>query len=124
MVELNNMRKQYPYIGNPLGFKLPVKRLAVHPLITEWKELPEDCKKVLHIIKDLVETTIGECQMYLFGSRVKGYWINSSDYDIIIQKNITQKQILEINKIKFPVKVDFKFMLRVDGFGKEAVLIK
>lgn len=118
------MREQYPYIGNPLGYKLPVKRLAVHPLITEWEELTEDCKKVLHSIKHLVENIIGECPMYLFGSRVKGYWLESSDYDIIIEKNITQEEVLEINKVEYPVKVDFKFKLRVEDFDKEAVLIK
>ena len=42
---------RYPYVNNPLGFKLPEVKPVVHPIIYQWDDLPEDQKEELQTIK-------------------------------------------------------------------------
>ena len=81
---------RYPYIGNPLGFKLPDPKSVIHPIIYKWDDLPEDQKEELETIKKIIFSIIGECEITLFGSIVKGYWDDDSDYrtaQILLDKN-------------------------------------
>jgi hypothetical protein len=96
MVELSNMRKQYPYIGNPLGFVLPKKKSSNKPLIKDWEDFSEEEKEILSEIKYELTRYLGEYPLYLYGSRVKGTWTEESDYDIIIEK---VKQIIKAQLI-------------------------
>ena len=118
------MRNQYPYIGNPLGFELRKERPVMYPKIKCWEQFSEEDKKIMQSIKKMVEEQLGSCAMYLYGSRVKGNWEESSDYDIIIEKKLPLESILKIEKLNYPLKKDFKYYEKVKEFVKEAVLIK
>jgi len=118
------MRKQYPYIGNPLGFVLPKKKSSNKPLIKDWEDFSEEEKEILSEIKNELTRYLGEYPLYLYGSRVKGNWTVESDYDIIIEKELSQEQLEIIKNLRYPVNVDFKAYEKVKEFIKEAVLIK
>jgi len=100
------MLNRYPYIGNPFGFKLPDPKPVIHPIIYKWDDLPEDQKEELETIKKIVYSIIGECVISLFGSIVKGYWDEDSDYDLVIHKELPRELILELKKQAYPRKVD------------------
>ena len=100
------MNNRYPYIGNPFGFKLPDPKPVIHPIIYEWNELPKDQKEELSIVKNKITSIIGECDIALFGSIVKGNWDEESDYDILIHKHLSKEQIQELKKQSYPRKVD------------------
>ena len=38
---------RYPYIGNPLGFKLPDPKPVIHPIINKWEDFTEEDKMIL-----------------------------------------------------------------------------
>jgi predicted nucleotidyltransferase len=97
---------RYPYIGNPLGFKLPDPKPVVHPIIYKWDDLPEDQKEELETIKKVVYSIIGQCDISLFGSIVKGYWDEESDYDLLVHKQVSKELISELRKQTYPRKVD------------------
>lgn len=97
---------RYPYIGNPLGFKLPEPKPVIHPIIYKWDDLPEDQKEELEIVKKIVYSIIGECEISLFGSIVKGYWDEESDYDLVIHKEVAKELLTELKKQNYPRKVD------------------
>lgn len=101
---MNSIR--YPYIGNPLGFKLPEPKPVIHPIIYQWDDLPEDQKEELEIVKKIVYSIIGDCEISLFGSIVKGYWDEESDYDIIVHKEVSKDIATELKKQIYPRKVD------------------
>ncbi len=101
---MENIR--YPYIGNPLGFKLPEPKPVIHPIINKWDDLPKDQKKELRKIKKIIFSIIGECEISLFGSIVKGYWDEESDYDLTIHKTFSREVVDELKKQPYPRKVD------------------
>jgi predicted nucleotidyltransferase len=101
---MNQIR--YPYIGNPLGFKLPEPKPVIHPIIYKWDDLPEDQKEELETIKKVVYSIIGRCEISLFGSIVKGYWDEESDYDLTIHKDLSREILSELKKQSYPRKVD------------------
>jgi predicted nucleotidyltransferase len=101
---MNSIR--YPYIGNPLGFKLPEPKPVIHPIIYQWDDLPEDQKEELEIVKKIVYSIIGDCEISLFGSIVKGYWDEESDYDLVIHKQVSKEVASELKKQVYPRKVD------------------
>lgn len=105
---IHNIR--YPYVGNPLGFKLPEPKPVIHPIIYKWDELPEDQKKELEIIKKVIYSIVGECDISLFGSIVKGYWDEESDYDLVIHKEISKDLIKELRNQTYPRKVDINII--------------
>jgi predicted nucleotidyltransferase len=103
---------RYPYIGNPLGFKLPDPKSVIHPIIYKWDDLPEDQKEELETIKKIIFSIIGECEITLFGSIVKGYWDDDSDYDLVVHKEVSKEIINEIRNQKYPRKVDITFNIK------------
>ena len=118
------MREQYPYIGNPLGFTLPKKKATTKPIILNWEDFSTEDKEVLSEIKNELTRYLGEYPLYLYGSRVKGNWTEESDYDIIIDKELSQEELEIIKNLRYPVNVDFKAYENAKEFVKEAVLIK
>lgn len=110
---------RYPYINNPYGFKLPDPKPKIHPVITKFEEFSENDKIILLEIKYIVTSYLGECKVYVFGSRIKGNWNEESDYDIAI---VSDKQDVNLrNRIRnhiYSVEVDIMF-----GFYDEMVEI-
>lgn len=56
-----------------------------------------------------VKAIVADCKCYVFGSRLHGTWIESSDYDVVVVGYITPEQIKQIQGLKYDVKVDFRF---------------
>ena len=101
---------RYPYMNNPFGFKLPEPKPQIHPVINKWDEFLEDDKVILLKIKDIITSYLGDCKVYVFGSRIKGNWDKGSDYDIAIVS--TEVDITLKNKIRnhnYTVEVDIMF---------------
>lgn len=93
---------RYPYINNPLGFKLPEVKPIVHPIIYQWDDLPEDQKQELQSIKETILSIVGECQISLYGSIVKGYWDENSDYDLIVHKSLSKETLTILRSQSYP----------------------
>lgn len=110
---------RYPYVNNPLGFKLPEPKPVIHPIITKWEDFTEEDKTILQNIKSIIVSRTGECNVYVYGSRVKGNWDENSDYDIRVEKQLLPGLIFDLNNIEFPVKVDIKSLAIATEFSKE-----
>jgi len=102
-------KNRWPYLNNPLGFKLPEPKPVIHPIIEKWDDLPEDQKVVLTKVKTVIQALIGPCQILLFGSRVKGYWTEESDYDIRVNKVPSPELIDVIRKSDYGAEVQIFF---------------
>jgi predicted nucleotidyltransferase len=103
---------RYPYVNNPLGFKLPEVKPVVHPIIYQWDDLPEDQKEELQTIKNTIISIIGECQISLYGSIVKGYWDEDSDYDLTIHKGMSKETLGILRSQSYPRSVGINIGLR------------
>jgi predicted nucleotidyltransferase len=104
-------RVRWRLIDDPRGYVLAKGREIVHPIITDWNQLPEDQKKELSIIKEYIYSKISNCELYLFGSRIKGTWNEESDYDIVIVVDeIPNKELIqELQLHNYGVDVDISF---------------
>ena len=100
---------RYPYVNNPFGFKLPEPKPIIHPIINKWDDFSEEDKIILSNIKKIISSDIGDCKVSIFGSRIKGYWDDKSDYDIIIHKTLSQEILYKLKNINYGVKVDINF---------------
>jgi predicted nucleotidyltransferase len=118
------MNKRYPYVNNPLGFKLPEVKPVIHPIIEKWEDFTENDKIILQNIKSIIIGLAGQHNIYVYGSRVKGNWDEDSDYDIIIEKKLSYDLILDICKLEYPVKVDIKAFEKVKEFIPNSILIQ
>jgi len=81
----------------------------IHNRIFDYDDLPHNQKEILSKIKKIIQEQIGECQIRLFGSRINGNWIETSDYDLLIYKSINKEAIIELKSINFGVRVDLCF---------------
>jgi predicted nucleotidyltransferase len=113
--------KRWPYLENPFGFKMPDPPVVTKPLVATWEDLPDDQKEVVLGIRKVIQSFLGDCSITLFGSRLKGYWTDESDYDIIINvkepDEETKKKILSYD---YGVKVDLFF---ADRTGENVMLL-
>ena len=109
MKQLVVKKNRYPYIGNPFGFKLPEPKPVIHPVISKWDDFTEDKKEIIRGIKKVIVSYIGECEVRIFGSMIKGNWDEDSDYDLIILKRPEEDIIKQIKNHNFGVKVYTKF---------------
>ena len=100
---------RYSYIGNPFGYKIPDPKPIIHPIVYNCDDFLDIQKKEIEVIKRIILSIIGECKLSLFGSMVKGYWDNDSDYDLVIHKNITSEQLSQLRSQRYPRKVDINF---------------
>ena len=114
---------RYPYINNPLGFKLPEPKPIIHPIINKWEDFTEEDKTILQNIKSIIVDHIGECKVYVHGSRVKGNWDENSDYDIVINKGILFDSLLKVRSLEFPVKTDVKSGENIENVFNKNILI-
>jgi predicted nucleotidyltransferase len=102
-------KERHPYIGNPYGFKLPEPNPIIHPVINEWDDFTESDKSILLEVKRKIISTIGEFKVSVFGSRIKGNWTDESDYDILINKKLSVKELGILKEIDHEVKVDILY---------------
>ena len=101
---------RYPYINNPFGFKLPEPKPQIHPIINNWNDFSEKDKTILLEIKKIIISYLNDSKVFVYGSRIKGNWDETSDYDISIITNIKNTDLK--NKVKnynYPVEVDISF---------------
>jgi predicted nucleotidyltransferase len=98
--------ERYPYLNNPYGFKLPERNPVVHDVIKKWDDFSESDKEIFLNIKKKITGVVGDCRIFAFGSRINGNWVESSDYDVIVKKDLSQTQFNEIRSIEHDVKVD------------------
>lgn len=117
------MRQQYPYIGNPFGFKLPQPKLVIHPIITKWEQLTPEDQKILSDIKKVIVSEIGDCNLYLYGSKVNGNWDENSDYDLLIDKDIPFETLVKLKNYNYGVDIDLGCFEKIQEYVPESVLI-
>ena len=117
------MRQQYPYIGNPFGFKLPQPKPVIHPIITKWEQLTAKDQMILSDIKKVIVSKIGDCNLYLYGSRINGNWDENSDYDILIDKDVPFESIINLRNYDYGVKIDLGCFEKVEDSAPGGVLI-
>lgn len=117
------MRQQYPYIGNPFGFKLPEPKPVIHPIITKWEQFTAEDQMILSSIKKVIVSKIGDCNLYLYGSKVNGNWDENSDYDLVIDKDIPFEILMDLKEYNYGVKVDLNCFEKVKNNIPESVLI-
>jgi len=102
-------KKRWSLLNNPFGFELPKRPPIIHPIINKWDDFSDEDKVILSNIKRIIVDNIGDCRMSIFGSRVKGYWTEESDYDVIVFKEISDEQLKVIKSINYGVRVDISF---------------
>ncbi len=74
-------------------------------------------KKTLSDLKRIIVSYIGECNVSVFGSRVKGNWDEESDWDLMIFSDVEDKElIMKVRKHHYDVEVDINFTKRILGF--------
>jgi predicted nucleotidyltransferase len=108
VVQQYNMRWTKENCPYPiLEFK---KKIVSHPIINKWDDFTDKDKYILQNIKNIIVSNIGDCRVSIFGSRIKGYWTEDSDYDIMIHKAISQEVLKDIKSIDYGVVVDIGFI--------------
>ena len=112
-------KERYPYIGNPFGFKLPDPKPVIHPIINKWEDFTEEDRLILSNIKNIITSHIGECRITIFGSRIKGYWTEKSDYDIIVYAWPDDETQRKLRKYNYDVVVDLGFRETFTEMEKE-----
>lgn len=85
------------------------KKIISHPIINKWDDFTDKDKYILQNIKNIIVSNIGDCRVSIFGSRIKGYWTEVSDYDIIIHRTISQEILKDIRSIDYGVMADISF---------------
>lgn len=81
----------------------------IHPKITNFNQIPEEQKIVLNRVKSFIVETIGDCQLTFYGSRVKGNWVEDSDYDIFVHKIVDEETKRYLKKHDYGARVDLLF---------------
>ena len=102
-------KERYPYINNPYGFKLPEPNPIIHPVIKKWDDFPESDKLIFLGIKNKITSVIGEFKVSAFGSKVRGNWTDESDYDVLINKELSTEELIALNEIDYQIKADLSY---------------
>lgn len=103
-------KKRWPLLNNPFGFELPKPNPIIHPIINKWDDFSEEDKTILSNIKKIIVENIGDCKISVFGSRTKGNWVESSDYDIFIHKVLSKEIVDNLKNINYGVRVDVHYL--------------
>ena len=101
--------RRWKAIDNPLGFVPELAKPITHPIVTTFDEFSEDQKKTLLHIKSVVVDKIGDCEISVYGSQVKGNWDEDSDWDVVIHKSVHFKEMDYLKKYDYGVRVDMGF---------------
>ena len=84
-----------------------------HPIVKVWEDVPADQMEILLEIKRVVQSFAGDCDVSLFGSRIKGYWTEKSDYDITVGIDLPDKSLRKnIESYNYGVKVHVFYSTR------------
>lgn len=85
------------------------KNPLVHPVVTNFDELPIESKQICREIRISVNDILPQAEVYLFGSRINGRWTDESDFDIIVKWLPTYEERNRIKSIDFGRRVDIWF---------------
>jgi predicted nucleotidyltransferase len=78
-----------------------------------WGDVPADQREVLLHIKKVVQSFARDCNVSLFGSRIKGYWTEKSDYDITVGIYLPDESLRKsIESYNYGVKVHVFYSTR------------
>jgi predicted nucleotidyltransferase len=102
-------KERYPYINNPYGFKLPEQNPIIHPVVKKWDDFTESDKLIFLEIKNKIISVIGDFKVSVFGSRIRGNWTDDSDYDVLINKELSIEELDKLREINHEVKVDASY---------------
>jgi predicted nucleotidyltransferase len=102
-------KKRWGIKDEPNGERFIRNRPITKPIITCWDEFREEDKILLHKIKTVIQEEIGDCNIGLFGSRIKGYWRDESDYDIIVNKSIDDETNKKLREYNYGVLINISF---------------
>lgn len=100
-------REECPY-PIPRGRRRPYEQ--THDRITKWDDLAKEDKELLLKVKEIITSYLGDRVIKLFGSRINGNWIETSDWDVVIIGEIPSVEV--INKIKnydYGFRMDIQF---------------
>lgn len=112
---MNTSSNRFPYINNPLGFKLPEKAPITHPIITEFEQFSTEEKTLLLSFKDIIVSVLGDVKVCVFGSRIKGNWTEKSDWDLsVYYTDITKEKALQIQNLLPKNIVDVKYSISTE----------
>ena len=99
--------RRWSFAERPIKLK-PFKP-EIHPRISFFDELSEEDKQILLSIKSVIVEYIGECELSLFGSRIRGNWDETSDYDVTVHKFVDNETQRKLRTYNFDVPVDLFF---------------
>lgn len=102
--------RRWSFAERPIKLK-PV-RPQIHPRVNSFDELSEKDKELLLSIKNVIVNHVGECDLSLFGSKIKGNWDETSDYDIVVHKFVNREIQKKLKNYNFNVKVDLFFNIQ------------
>ena len=79
-------------------------------VLREFKYFPKtiedlDNKDIWYKIKYFIRKELGECDIYACGSRVNGFWVENSDYDVFVKNSKPFKKIELTEKIRKELRV-------------------
>lgn len=84
-------------------------RVIDKPIINDYSEVEDERRIKIEYVKDKVFSEIGVCDVYLFGSMIKGYWNDESDYDLIFYKHIDRDKQNYLKRFDYGFRVDISF---------------
>ena len=114
------IKKVYKAIDNPLGFVMLKSKPKIHDVVTTFDEFNDNQKRKLLYFKDVIISKIGDCEMAIFGSQIKGNWDETSDFDIAVFKVPSKEDAKYLNEFDYGFKVDM-FFIEGDKYYERAV---
>lgn len=102
-------KKRWGIEDEPNWEKFIRERPITKPIIKCWDEFSEEDKTILLNIKSIIQKEIGDCKIGIYGSRIKGYWIDESDYDIMVNKEVDEETSKKLKNHNFSVLVNISF---------------
>lgn len=109
---------RWPLSECPIPVKFKEQKPVIHPIIENFYELPEEQKNVLLKIKKIINFYLPDAKLFLFGSRTKGNWDETSDYDIMVETKENGEKNKILKKYDFGVKVDICFTQKYEAIKK------
>ena len=81
-----------------------------HDKITKWDDLTKEDKELLIKVKQIITSYLGDRVIKIFGSRVNGNWIESSDWDVAVIGEIPNVETqLKIKTLDYGFLIDVQF---------------
>ena len=103
------MYKRYKAIDNPLGFVIRATKPQRFANVTHYDDFTEDQKTNLQKIKAVIVSRLGECNIGVYGSQVRGNYDQTSDYDVRVYKDVSPADSKYLKGFDYGVKVDMFF---------------